>query len=178
MKTKILFILFVTTFFFSCKENTENIESKTETDVVEIEKKLGISISFKIEKADKIRFMMNGIEIDEFQKKNIFFVEDVMPTTNYEKSTVYFDSNNFSRNISINLGDNNDNIIEFKDITFSYGSKEIVVDKNNYDTYLGHNIFVERDSLTNKFKTTKVKDKPFNPLIYVRQTLLNELVSQ
>lgn len=183
MLKKILFTLCIMALWLSCKEEGNKSSQEKENNVntekkIPQEKALSVTISFKTNKADKIRVVMNGIEIDEFQKKSISIIEDVEATTDLDRIVANFDEGNFSRNLMINLGQKGNKAIDIERMIFSYGTKEIVIDKQNYDKYLKHNHFVERDSLTNRFTIKQTNKKPFTPLIYSRQTLLNELINQ
>jgi len=180
MKNICLFTIAIFTLI-RCKEEPSKTEiintSQITPEKVEPNMSFVVSMNFKTNSKDKFRIMMNGITVDEFQIKNVSFVEDVEPTTDFEKLEADFGSSDFSRNVVINLGFDNEKIITIKDFQFSYGPKTITVNNNNYNSYLGHNKFVVRDSIKGTFTTKKISGQSFNPVIFIRQTVFNELMN-
>jgi hypothetical protein len=119
--------------------------------------------------------MLNNIVVDELQKKNIHFFEDVVPTSEEDAIVAMFDANNISNNIDINLGNKEVKNVEIKSVTISYGDMLFdLTSAEDFNKYLLFNKFIERDS-TSKTLVTKRIDGKLNPTIRIKNNLMNQL---
>ncbi|EMQ95966.1 hypothetical protein D778_01856 [Xanthomarina gelatinilytica] len=166
-------ILLTFMFLFSCKNDTKNDNQVIENSVVETPKELVVKLGFKTSVKDEFRIMLNNIEIDEFQKKNILIRETVPVSSGFESIVANF-GNNISNNLIINLGNKNLKEIELNGIEVSYGEKRVLVTNENIRKHFNINKFVEFDSIKRVFKTIKVAGK-HQPSFVARRSLINIL---
>ncbi|WP_439152751.1 hypothetical protein [Winogradskyella sp.] len=164
------------TLSFSCNNLGNSKEDHAQNSKkIDIAKKLTIRFNFKTNKSDVFKIMMNNIEVDELQKKNIHIFEEVVPSTGDDTIVVEFDANNMSKQIVFHLGNKNEKELEIKSILVSYGNNQYnlstVADINKY---LIFNKFVERDSLSKNLKTIRL-DGRLNPSFRIKNNLINLL---
>ncbi len=170
---KKLLLTLILVLNYSCKENTKE---KKIVEKMPAPKALTIDFSFKTNKTDKFTIMLNNIEVDELQMKNIHFFEDVNPSSSYESINAKFDSGNISKNIIFNLGNKEVKEVELKNILISYGNKEFNIGTiaEIYD-FLQFNKFIVKDSTSNTIKTKRVDGK-HNPTFSIKRKLINKLI--
>lgn len=165
----ILVLLF---FNLSCKD-TENKNLDEHPKV--ISKQLIVEFNFKTNKPDIFKISMQNIEVDKLQKKSIEIFENVVPSTGYDAITAKFDPDNLSRDVMINLGNDAEKSVELKSILISYGENIINLSTPaDFKKHLVFNKFIERDTLSNKFKTKRV-DGRLNPIIRIKRNTINLL---
>ena len=147
--------------FINCKESTDKQEySNTPKQTEEISKQLEIRFSFKTSKTDVFKIMMNNIEVDEFQKKNIQIFETIPPSSQFENIIAKFDEGNMSKNIVFSLGNNEVKEIIIENIIISYKNKDINISTSeDIAKFLKFNKYVEADSSNKLIKTKKVNGK-------------------
>lgn len=159
--------------FMSCKNTAE--EPQIEEEKAAPEAKLIVDFSFKTDQQDVFRIMLNNIEVDELQKKNIQFFEDVTPSSNFESFHAEFDANNISNNVIINLGNKSVKNVEIESIKVTYGDNEIIASTPVQITeYFALNKFVTIDSVSSTLSTNRVDNQHF-PAISLRLKSINYL---
>jgi hypothetical protein len=156
--------------FFSCAEKKTNEPLNMS---VSENKELVVKVSLKTSVEDVFRIMLSNVEVDEFQKKNIIVRETIPKTNGFENMTVKFGENNFSNNIQINLGKKVKKV-QFNTIEFSYGENVMVVTKENFNTFLRVNKFVEfhKDDFS---VSTKKEANIHNPAVILKHTMIKFL---
>jgi len=158
-------------FFFSCQERGSEKVEKNKTDEL---KEIVVKIVLKTDTEDVFKIMLNNIEVDEFQKKNIIVKETIPVTSDYDNMTASFGFNNFSHNIIINLGEKLKKV-SFNSIEISYGKNKLTINNENYKHYLKANKFVDIDN--NSFKiVTKRIDGKHNPVLIAKKNIFNNLI--
>lgn len=172
--------LFLTLLIVSCQDTTSKLETKeAEKANAEIkEPALTIEFNFKTNKPDVFKIMMNNIEVDELQKKNIYFFENVTPSTTEDSITANFDPGNISNNILINIGNKVPKEVEIVSVVVTYGKKSFNISSvEDLDKYLAFNKFIDING-TSKTITTKRVEGALNPVIYFRRSFIDMLKKQ
>lgn len=171
-----LILLTTMILFVNCKGPTDNQEISNETkSTEEVSKQLEIRFSFKTNKTDVFKIMMNNIEVDELQKKNIQIFETVSPTSDFDNIVAKFDEGNMSKNIVFSLGNKNVKEVTIDNINISYNNKVIDISKpEDINKFLRFNKYVKRDSTSNKIKTKRVDGK-HNPTFTFSKSLAKQL---
>ena len=77
MKIKFIILILLTLSIISCNESNQQKNPK-EIEPDNFKKGLTIEFNFKTSKSDQFKIMMNNIKVDEFQKKNIQIIENVI----------------------------------------------------------------------------------------------------
>jgi hypothetical protein len=170
------FFIFILLMFCSCKKNTEQKNNENQLGV-EPEKELIIKIGFKTSKEDVFRVMLNNIEIDKFQKKNIQIRETVPVTNDFESIVAKFGTNNISNNLIINFGNKFVKEIELNGIELSYGANSVLITNSNFKKHFNLNQFMRFDSINKKFITFK-KEGRHQPSFIAKRSLINLLKKQ
>jgi len=176
MKRTFLFLLMTMILFANCKELTEkqkvsNQVKKTE----EVSRQLEIRFSFKTNKPGVFKIMMNNIEVDELQKKNIHIMETISPTSQFERITAKFDEGNMSKNIAFNLGNKEVKEVTIDNINISYKNKVIDISTiKDLTKFLRFSKYIEIDSISGILKTKKVEGKHY-PAFYFSKNLIKQL---
>lgn len=171
-----LILILISFLSIACKNNDKQMPIATENSIIETpSKKLTINFTFKTNKADIFKIMMNNIEVDDLQKKNIQIFEEVIPTTQKDAIVAEFDANNISRNIIIDFGSKELKEVEIMSISVSYGNNHFSFDTaKEFDKYFAYNRFIEKEEDSKILKTKKVDGKHY-PAITLRQNLINLL---
>lgn len=176
MKNAIYVLIFVV-IIFGCNEQKTHVLQETEVNKVQ-EKSLSIDFKFKTSEADEFKIMMNNIKVDEFQKKNIQIVENVIPSTTEDKIVAKFDPNNISKQVVISLGNKVEKEVTINSILISYGDKHFnLKSPEDFNANLLFNKFIVRDSSSNTL-TTKRIDGKLNPTFRIKNSLINQLQSE
>lgn len=175
---KNVFYLFIALVVFGCKEDRKaaqkanNVEQAVEAPNVFI-----VKMSFKTNKEDEFKLMLNNVIIDEFQRKNIHIIEKVTPTSSIDELTANF-GENISYDFQLNLGNKIPKEVEIISIDLFYGGNSIHVTPQNINDYFAvNNKYVQYDTLTNKLNTIKVEGKHF-PSVVLRKDALNILIGK
>lgn len=177
-KLKGLLLVFLAFLVVSCQSKTSEAKPIEQKKVEVVEPNLKIEFKFKTNKPDIFRIMINGIEIDEIQKKNIHIIEEVTPSTSEDTILANFDKGNISSNILINLGNKEPKDVEIISVLVTYGEKHFnITSSEDLDKYLGFNKCIDRGT-DGKTITTKRIDGVLNPVIYFRQSFINLLKKQ
>ncbi|NNK87388.1 MAG: hypothetical protein HKO90_03820 [Flavobacteriaceae bacterium] len=176
MKNLINILILTTILVFSCKNETSQTQEK-ETAQVEEEApmELEVDFKFKTDKQDVFRVMMNNIEVDEIQKKNIHVFEDVIPTETTESMVMSFGPGNVSNNLIINLGAKEEKTIEIDYIMLTYGGQSQLVNASQLQDFFILNKFISQDE-QGRLKTQTV-DGRHNPTIIAKRKLIGQLVN-
>lgn len=170
MYIKVL-LIFLTISNTACKDKEEQISQETFKDK-NTPKQLTINFNFKTNKADVFKIMMNNIEVNELQKKNIHVFEEVTPTTEDDIIRAEFDANNISKNILISLGNKEVKEVEIISISVSYGDNHFNFNTaKEFHEYFHFNRFVKKDEGSKTLTTQKV-DGRHNPAISLKQNLI------
>ncbi|OUS02406.1 hypothetical protein A9Q86_03940 [Flavobacteriales bacterium 33_180_T64] len=173
MKKGICLVLLILTI--GCKKKTDKIvlEEKKEENIEQII--LTINFNFKTSQPDVFKIMMNNIEVDELQKKNIHIFEEVVPSTSVDVIIAKFDADNFSKNIVFHLGNKTPKEVEVESILVAYGKNRFNINSaQDLNKYFAFNKFIERDS-TSKILNTKRVDGKLNPTFRIKRNLINLL---
>jgi hypothetical protein len=177
MKRSIFLILFIITL--SCNNSKEankpideNLTIKEITD--EVAKELEIIMEFKTNKDAEISFMMDNIQVNEFQTKNIHLIEKVIPTNGTDKIVGKFGTNNISNKMTISLGNKEEKEFEIVSMQFKYGIDIVNITPKDLNNYFGFSKFSVLDTITHKIKTVTV-DNAHYPKLYVRKKLWDDL---
>jgi hypothetical protein len=178
---KTLLLILISLAFFSCKNEKQDKPSLNNNKLIGQDeevirpKEFLFELVYKTNQDDVFNIMMNNIEVDELQKKNIHIFENVITTTNKDIITAKFDAGNISNNIIVNLGNKEVKEVEIISILVSYGNNTININSpKDIDKYLAFNKFVERDSASNKIKTKKVNGE-HRPVLVLKRNLINLL---
>jgi cupin superfamily acireductone dioxygenase involved in methionine salvage len=172
--SNIVLVLFVL-LSFSCKNNNEKQIVSIDKKEVIPQKQLIINFNFKTNKADTFMIMLNNIEVDELQKKNIHIFEDVVSSMAEDAIIAEFGNNNISNNIIIHLGNKTLKEVEVKSIFIAYGENQFsITSAEDLNKYFAFNKFIERDSTNKILKTKKVEGK-HNPAFRLKRNLINIL---
>lgn len=176
MKRSFFVLLLTTILFANCKNLTEEqIVNKDTKKTKEEPPQLEILFSFKTNKTDVFKIIMNNIEVDELQKKNIQIMETVSPTSQFDNITAKFGQGNISKNIAFNLGNKEVKEVIFDKINISYKNKFIDISTiEDMTKLLRFSQYIEIDSVSKTLKTKKVKNKHY-PVFYFSKNLLNRL---
>ncbi|WP_411893956.1 hypothetical protein [Winogradskyella sp. A2] len=138
-------------------------------------KSLKIHFIFRTNKADEFKIMMNNIEVDELQKKQIHISENVEPSSNDDYIVANFDPDNISKQIVIQLGSKIEKEVIINGILISFGDKTVNLNSpEDFNKHLVFNKFIERDSTSNKLITKRIEGK-LNPTIRLKNSLINQL---
>ena len=172
IRTGVILLTFM--FVFSCKNDTKNDNQVIENSVVETPKELVVKLGFKTSVKDEFRIMLNNIEIDEFQKKNILIRETVPVSSGFESVVANFGTGNISNNLSISLGRTPKKVL-FNGIEISYGEQLILITKSNFNKFFKTNKYIEFNE-DNFGLRTKTLDGTSIPVIYAKESLLNHLI--
>jgi hypothetical protein len=149
--------------------------TQEDTQAVATPKHLTVNFNFKTNKPDMFKIMLNNVEIDELQKKNIHIFENVIPSTEDDAITAKFDADNMSNNVVIHLGNKEVKEVEIKSILISYGNNQINISSpKDLDKYFVFNKFIEKDSTSNTLKTKRVNGQ-HNPAFSFKRNLINLL---
>lgn len=172
----ILLIIICVIALLSCNTAEKNTSSVSENNLAQVEsKKLRIEFVYKTNKSDVFTIQMNNIEVDEIQKKNIHFFENVTPTTKDDRVVVEFDANNLSKTIIINLGHKEIKEVEILNISVSYGDNHYSFDTlNDIKKYFAFNRFIDVVEDSKTIQTKRVDGK-HNPALSLRQNLIRLL---
>lgn len=175
MKKSIHIFILIAIILCSCNEKENKTTPKEiKTDKV-TSKELKVNISFKTDKDDVFRIMVNNIEVDELQKKNIQVFETVAPSSNFENIEANF-GENISKDIIIHLGNKSIKQVEIKSLYLSYGNKNVgLTTAQDLTNNIIHNKFIERDSSNNIFRSKRIEGK-LNPTIRIKKSLINSLM--
>ncbi|MDG5491103.1 hypothetical protein [Psychroserpens sp. SPM9] len=119
-------------FFMSCSEKKS---SKKEVPTIVEKKELIVKVYLKTDVEDVFSIRMDNIQVDEFQKKNIFIRETIPLSTGYESITANFGPNNFSKHIHFGLGKKL-KTVDLKTIEFTYKGNTLTITKENFNDYL------------------------------------------
>lgn len=173
----IVLVALVTLMTFSCTSKQKEVNKPVVVEQAkEVEKEFIVNMSFKTSKEDNFRLMLNNIEVDEFQKKNIIIIEKVSPSSEIDKLTANF-GYNISKNFSINLGNKEVKEVEINSVEILYGNNKISVKSDELNEYFTFNKFVVQDTVSNKFQTKKIKGQ-HSPTITLRRKAINQLTIQ
>ncbi|MBT8279211.1 MAG: hypothetical protein KJO41_09425 [Bacteroidia bacterium] len=171
---KVIVILLIATL--ACKNEPNTTEKVQPIEVVEdTAKELKIAMNFKTDKADEFRLMLNNVEVDEFQRKNIHIIEKVAPTSGSDEMTASFGANNISKTLHINLGNKEEKSIEISAVQISYGQNSLAVDGSNLSEYFSMNKYVDFDSVSQTIKTKRIDGKHI-PTIILKRKHINSLM--
>ena len=176
---RIALILFLSLSVLACKseEKKGKPSEKSPIETPKIEKELVVNISLKTNKKDEFKLMMNNIEIDEFQKKNIHIIEEMEPTTSYETINASFGVNNISKAFNIFLGAKEIKELDVQSIDISYGGNSVSINSSQLNDYFWFNEFVEQDPESMKIRTKKVEGK-HHPIIRLRPKVIDQLIKE
>lgn len=176
MKKLLTIFILTCTLVLSCKnENTQAEQPETAEITEETPKELQIDFKFKTDKQDVFRVMLNNIEVDEIQKKNIHVFEDVIPTENTESMMMTFGRGNISNSLVINLGSQEEKTVEIEYIMLSYGDQSQLVTAAQMEEFFVLNKFITLDD-QGRLKTQRV-DGRHNPTIIAKRKLLGQLMN-
>ena len=174
MKIKFIILILLTLSIISCNESNQQKNPK-EIEPDNFKKGLTIEFNFKTSKSDQFKIMMNNIKVDEFQKKNIQIIENVINSAGDDNIVADFDPNNLSKQIVIHIGGKIEKEVVINGILISYGDKQFhLTSPEEFNSNLVFNKFIVRDSTTNKL-TTKRIDGRLNPTIRIKNSLINQL---
>ena len=172
--TVLVILLIINT---ACKNNEEKnaVEEQILVEEVMQPKQLTIQFNFKTDKADVFKIMMNNIQVDELQKKNVHIFENVVPSSSQDEIIGKFDAGDISRSIHIHLGNKERKEVEIVSIHLSYGENQInIATPEDLDKYFVFNKFIEKDPTSKKLKTIKINGQ-HNPVFSLKLNLINFL---
>ncbi|SDR75071.1 hypothetical protein SAMN04515667_0543 [Formosa sp. Hel1_31_208] len=175
MKKALCIILVV--IAFACKDDAKVDEQKNQTSVSVAEKaikELEVIVSFKTNKSDEFKLMLNNVPVDEFQRKNIHVIEKTEPTTSFEQITAKFGNNNLSNNFNINFGTKELKEVEIVSIQMTYGKNSVSIKGTDLESYFNINNYINYDATTGVLKTQKVGGKHY-PAISAKRIAINIL---
>lgn len=171
---KLIYLLFFIIAFFGCNNDKSNVQKEAKLDKTK-PKSLSIDFNFRTSEADEFRVMINNIEVDEFQKKNIQIIENVTKSTSDDNIVANFDANNLSKQVVIHLGSKTEKEVTINGVLISYGDKQFnLTSPQDFNSSLVFNKFIVRDSTSNVI-TTKRIDGKLNPTIRLKNSLINQL---
>lgn len=161
----------------ACKnEPKETLIEAENNEVEEVVKELEIVMNFKTDTAGDFRLMMNNIEIDDLQRKNIHVIEKVEPASGVDEIRAKFGPNNMSNNIYINFGNKETKNVEIVGLQFQFGNNGLTIDANSLPEYFTFNKYVVFDSISNTIKTQRI-DGIHNPNIILKRKYIRTLTN-
>lgn len=173
IKRTLLLLLIIVNI--ACKDRAEQKAVQESTENIQTPKQLTINFSFKTNKADVFKIMMNNIQVDELQKKNVHIFENVVPSSKKDRIIAKFEEGAMSRNILIHLGNEEVKEVEVISVELTYGNNHIHISTaEDFDKYFAVNKFIEKEPVSKKLKTIK-RNGQHNPVIYVKSKFLNRL---
>lgn len=175
MKNLIL-IFFLSVLSVGCKNEDKQNSSITE-QITEVDqpKKFTVHFNLKTNKTDVFKIMMNNIEVDELQKKNIVIFEELSSSSKGDVIVAEFDANNMSNHIVFHLGNNSIKEVEIQSILVAYGKNQYnITTAADINKYLVFNKFIERDTMNKTLKTKKV-DGILYPTFSIKNNLIKIL---
>lgn len=179
-KINIMPFVFLFLLTLGCKENEKNTEvtNNNKSNILIAEPGLKIKLRYKTNKADEFTAMMNNIEVDQIQKKNIHIIEQVQPSTEVDFMVAEFDAGNLSDNVLIHLGDKNLKKVDIIDISVTYGKNEFYASTvEDLEKYFVFSKCIEREPGEKTLKTIRA-DGILYPVIYFKRSFINALKKQ
>jgi hypothetical protein len=164
------FLALVLLIVFACNNGAEESLNNEVLDQNET-KELIVGISFKTNKTDNFRIMLNNVIVDEFQKKNMTIIEDVYPTTSVEKLVANFGRNNMSKSFQFGLGNKERKEVEFVSMHLSYGANVLDINASELSKYFTFNKYVLQDKNNNKVLTQSIDGKHWPLLIMKKEAI-------
>jgi hypothetical protein len=174
MKKIVLIILLITAF--ACNEETKKKESNNSQQSKEPIKEFIVKMSFKTNKADEFKLMLNNIVIDEFQRKNISIIEKVMPLSNLESLTADFGDNS-PNNFRINFGNKEEKEMEIESLSLFYGDNSLSMTSADLKTHFSFNRYIIQDSITYKIQSKRIDSKHY-PQIVLKKKAIDLLMKE
>jgi len=177
---KKVFLILITIIALGCKNEKNETKSIPETETIglnEIEqtKEFIAKISYRTNKDDEFKIMLNNIVQDEFQRKNIYIIEKVVSNSVFENITANFgEVDNLPNEFHINFGVKEIKEVEIESIELTYGKNNLIINAAELKDYFNFNKYVEHDSVSNKF-TTKNIDGVHYPTILLKIKGINAL---
>lgn len=167
-------LVFVTVLLLACgkKEKEATIVSNT----LEEQYELVVIINFKTNKADQFKLMLKNVIVDEFQKKNIEIIENVVVSNNIDRLEAKFGAKNISKNFQIGLGNKEVKEIEIETIKLSYGKNSTLIKATELADYFTFNKYASLDENTFKVITKKIDGK-HSPKMFLKRKILNIIIS-
>jgi len=170
-----MFFIILLITALSCNDvgKSEKLNQSQSEDIND--KSLTINFNFKTNKTDVFKIMMNNIQVDELQKKNVHIFENVVPSSSQDEIIGKFDAGDISRSIHIHLGNKERKEVEIVSIHLSYGENQInIATPEDLDKYFVFNKFIEKDPTSKKLKTIKINGQ-HNPVFSLKLNLINFL---
>lgn len=169
-------LLLITFFISSCgeKKNNEVISNIKEK---ELTKELVVKIKYKTNQPDDFKIMLNHVEVDEFQSKNIHIIEKVFATSNTDLIVAKFGDKNISNRFQIGLGNKEPKKVEMESIDFFYIDKTLSIMPDEIGEYFRFNEFVAFDPISNDLTTKRVNGKHF-PVMSLKWKYLDNLIKR
>ncbi|MBT8257477.1 MAG: hypothetical protein KJO49_03325 [Bacteroidia bacterium] len=176
---RLIGIILVSSLVLSACKNEAKEPENTEPVIEEsAPKKLVVNFKFKTDKYDTFRIMLDNVEVDDLQKKNIHIFENVMPSSGTDEISAVFDEGNISNILKVSLGNKETKEVELVGFSLTYGEKHREWSTaSDYNKFLIFNKFIQRDTSSLILKTQRVEGK-LNPVIVVKRPVLNELMTE
>lgn len=169
-------LVFFFALVFSCNKETKTEKQSLEVTSQDTVEQLEVRLIFKTNKEDVFKIMMNDIEVDELQKKNIHLSEVVSPTSNYERIVAKFDEGNMSKKIVVGLGNKEVKEVIIKDIVVSYKNNIVeIYSPQDFKKYIRLNKYVDLDTTNAILLSTKKIEGKHSPSFSLTKKLLNQL---
>ena len=172
----IFLVVLVVFLSVACKEKPSESTAISSVEKTQEEpfKELLIVINFKTNKADTFKLMLNNIEVDDFQKKNIHIFEDVISTNTLDVISANFGINNISNQLHISLGNKEEKVVTIETINISYGKNSLSIESSKLKDFFFFNKFISQDEATSEIKTKKVDGK-HSPIMFIKKKAITEL---
>ena len=102
---KRVFLILTTIIALGCNNETKSIPETISLNEIEQTKEFIAKISYRTNKDDEFKIMLNNIQQDEFQRKNIYIIEKVVSNSVFENITANFgEVDNLPNEFHINFG--------------------------------------------------------------------------
>ncbi|WP_274476449.1 hypothetical protein [Mangrovimonas aestuarii] len=153
----------------SCNDAKNRSKDESVIERENLVVKVGLTSDVK----DEFVLTVNGIGINENQKKNIQIIQEIFKPNVKQGIKANFGSVDRADNFILKLGKKEKEVI-FNGIEFIYGDQKILVASSNFKRYLKWNRFVEFSDKEFSLRTKRVKGE-HHPAIFARQKLLDSL---
>lgn len=170
---KLVLVVMVALFTFSCSNEPKKESIPVEVEkAIETKKEFIVKMSFRTNKSDSFSLMLNNIEIDEFQTKDINIKEEVSQASKFELITANF-GESISESFRINIGNKEAKDVEIDFIKISYGEKKLEISSRELGNYFSFNEFVNYDTINSKFETRRIDGKHYPFLILKKEFMIS-----
>lgn len=157
------------------KSSNKNQDSSSGPEPDKVENKLIFDVHIETTQSDEFAFFANDVFLNNSQFMYISIRHKLNNNETVKDLHFEFPKNiKPDRQVGFSLGSNNVKDVNITEATLSYGGTKFTIIADNLMDYFTANKFVEYDSITKTVKTKRVDNK-YNPLLFVRQRILDSI---